>query len=57
MRMLKMEPWTYVGFVVFPNIDNRKSLLETGLVKQEEELKVWNFFKKGHKRFLPLRRF
>ena len=40
MRMLNMDPWTYVGFVAFPNIDNREALKEAGLVKHEKELKV-----------------
>ena len=35
MRMLNMDPWTHVGFVAFPNIDNRKSLIEAGFVKQK----------------------
>ena len=40
MEMLGMRPWNYVGFAVFPNIPNRKTLLETGLFKQEDESKV-----------------
>ena len=40
MKILGLEPWSYVGFAVFPNIANRKSLEETGLVKKEEESKV-----------------
>ena len=40
MEMLGMKPWTYVGFAVFPNIANRKTLVETGLFKQEDESKV-----------------
>ena len=40
MKMLGMEPWSYVGFAVFPNIANRKSLEETGLVKNEDKSKV-----------------
>ena len=40
MKMLGMEPWSYVGFAVFPNIANRKSLEETGLVKNEDKNKV-----------------
>ena len=41
MRMLNMDPWTHVGFVAFPNIDNRKALKEAGVVQQEKELEVW----------------
>ena len=40
MRMLNMNPWTRVGFVAFPNIDNRKALKEAGLAQQEKDLKV-----------------
>ena len=40
MRMLKMDHWTYVGFVAFPNIDNRQALIDTGFVRQEKDLKV-----------------
>ena len=40
MKMLGMKPWSYVGFAVFPNIDKRKSLEETGLVKNEDKSKV-----------------
>ena len=40
MRMLNLDPWTYVGFVAFPNIDNREALRKAGLVKQEREAKV-----------------
>ena len=40
MKMLGMKPWSYVGFAVFPNIDNRESLEETGLVKNEDKSKV-----------------
>ncbi len=42
MEMLGMKPWTYVGFAVFPNIPNRKTLVETGLFKQKDESKVKN---------------
>ena len=42
MKMLGMKPWTYVGFAVFPNIANRKTLVETGLFKQKDESKVKN---------------
>ena len=40
IQMLGMKPWSYVGFAVFPNIDNRKSLEERGLVKNEDKTKV-----------------
>ena len=40
MKMLGMKPWSHVGFVVFPNIVNRKSLEETVLVKNEHKSKV-----------------
>ena len=38
MNMLGIRPWSYVGFAVFPNIDNRKTL--EGLVKKEDKSKV-----------------
>ena len=37
-----MKPWNIFGFVVFPNIDNRKALRDAGLVLTEDELKVSN---------------
>ena len=40
MEMLGMKPWNYVGFAVFPNIPNRKTLVKTELFKQEDESKV-----------------
>ena len=40
MEMLGMKQWNYVGFAVFPNIANRKTLVETGIVKKEDESKV-----------------
>ena len=40
IEMLGMKPWNYVGFAVFPNIANRKNLVDTGLFKQEDESKV-----------------
>ena len=43
MKMLNMTPWTYVGYAAFPNIDNKQTLKETGLVKKEDELKVIYF--------------
>ena len=45
MKMLDMKPWFYVGFSVFPNIDNRKTLEATGLVKNEDKSKVNHQFK------------
>ena len=39
MKMLHMKPWTYVGFAVFPNINNKNDLKLTGHVKTEDELK------------------
>ena len=46
MNMLGMRPWSYVGFAVFPNIDNRKTLEATGLVKKEDKSKVNNQMKR-----------
>ena len=40
MKMLGMKPWNYVGFVVFPNINNRETLEETGLVQHGDKSKV-----------------
>ena len=40
MKMLGMKPWSYVGFAVFPNIDNRKTLEATGVGKKEDKSKV-----------------
>ena len=40
MKILGIKPWNYVGFAVFPNIDNRKTLVATGLVKNEDKSKV-----------------
>ena len=36
MKMLGMKPWSYVGFAVFPNIENRETLKASGLVKKED---------------------
>ena len=40
MQMLNMKPWNYVGFAVFPNVDNMETLQETGLLKTENDFKV-----------------
>ena len=40
MNMLNMTPWTYVGYAVFPNIDSKNTLKETGLDLKEDEFKV-----------------
>ena len=40
MKVLGIQPWSYVGFAVFPNIDNRKSLEEKGIVKNGDVSKV-----------------
>ena len=40
MKILGIKPWNYVGFAVFPNIANRKTIEETGLVKHEDKSKV-----------------
>ena len=40
MKMLNIKPWKNVGFVAFPNIDNKKALIQAGLDITEEELKV-----------------
>ncbi len=40
MKMLNLKPWNNVGFVAFPNIDNREALREAGLDITEDELKV-----------------
>ena len=40
MKMLNIKPWKNVGFVAFPNIDNKEALIETGMVMTDEELKV-----------------
>ena len=39
-----MTPWTYVGYAAFPNIDNKQTLKETGLVKKEDEFEVIYFY-------------
>ena len=40
MKILGMEPWSYVGFAVFPNIANRETLEKTGLVQHGDNSKV-----------------
>ena len=40
MKMLGIQPWSYVGFAIFPNIANRKTLEETGLFKIEDTSRV-----------------
>ena len=40
LKMLNIKPWENVGFVAFPNIDNREALREAGLDITEDELKV-----------------
>ena len=40
MKMLGMKSWKYVGFAVFPNIINRETLEETGLVQHGDKSKV-----------------
>ena len=44
MKMLNMTPWTYVGYAAFPNVDNKQSLIETGLDIKEDEFKVTYFY-------------
>ena len=39
-----MTPWTYVGYVAFPNIDNKQTLKETGLDIKEDEFEVTYFY-------------
>ena len=48
MKVLGIQPWSYVGFAVFPNIDNRTTLEETGLVKNEDKSKVNHQIKKNY---------
>ena len=40
MKMLELNSWTYVGFVAFPNVENRGALSEAGLVIPDNLLKV-----------------
>ena len=40
MKLLNFKPWTYIGFVVFPNIDCKKDLIDAGLAIPEDRLKV-----------------
>ena len=44
MKILNMTPWTYVGYVAFPNIANKQSLKETGLDIKEDEFEVTYFY-------------
>ena len=58
MKMLNIKPWKKVGFVAFPNIDNRKALRQAGLDITEEELKVLRLYpcsKVNTVRFLQVR--
>ena len=41
MKIMDMQPWKYVGFVCFPNLENRATLTEAGVVNQVDELKVF----------------
>ena len=40
MKIMDMQPWKYVGFVCFPNMENREDLTRAGVVNDEDELKV-----------------
>ena len=40
MKMMGMQPWKYVGFVCFPNLENRKALQFAEAVNDKDELKV-----------------
>ena len=40
IKFLNIKPWKNVGFVAFPNIDNKETLIDTGMVITDEELKV-----------------
>ena len=40
MKIMDMQPWKYVGFVCFPNLENRKALQVAEAVNDEDELKV-----------------
>lgn len=39
MKILNMNPWNYVGYAAFPNIDNR-TLEKMGLSKEQEKIKI-----------------
>ena len=41
MKIMDMQPWKYVGFVCFPNLENRKALQVAEVVNDEDELKVF----------------
>ena len=40
MKIMDMQPWKYVGFVCFPNLENRKALQFAEAVNDKDELKV-----------------
>ena len=40
MNTMGLTPWKYVGFVCFPNLENRKALQVAEVVNDEDELKV-----------------
>ena len=40
MKIMDMQPWKYVGFVCFPNLENRKALQDAEAVNDEDELQV-----------------
>ena len=40
MQMMDTQPWKYVGFVCFPNLENKEALKEAGVVHDGNELKV-----------------
>ena len=50
MKMLGLKQWNFVGFAVFPNIDNRKTLVAIGLVKNEDKSKVNHRIELSHYR-------
>ena len=42
MRMMNIpHTWKYFGFVCFPNLENRQTLINAGAVKDEDEVKVF----------------
>ena len=42
MRIMNIpHTWKYFGFVCFPNLENRQTLIDAGAVKDEDELKVF----------------
>ena len=40
MNTMGLTPWKYVGFVCFPNLENRKALQFAEAVNDKDELKV-----------------